>query len=218
MTTVAAGCCFGTVWWMNSATTRLLVLRHGQSEWNALGRWQGQADPPLSDAGMQQAAEAALRLGMFDGVWASDLQRASLTAAIIAEIIGIGPVQLDPRLREIHAGPWQGLTHTEVDSGWPGYLQEGRRPDGFESLDEAAQRAVEGIQAIAERHRGGEVLVITHGGIIRSLSGLGKHPLTRIPNLGGAWFTVDGDRLTRGEFVEVLEPEISGSPNSATML
>ncbi|MCU1398681.1 MAG: fructose-2,6-bisphosphatase, partial [Acidimicrobiales bacterium] len=70
--------------------TRLLVARHGQSEWNAAGRWQGQADVALSDEGMRQAAGAGLALGMFDAVWSSDLERASLTAAIIAEVIGIG--------------------------------------------------------------------------------------------------------------------------------
>ena len=97
--------------------TRLLVARHGQSEWNALGRWQGHADVPLSDDGMRQAADAGLALGTFDAVWASDLQRALLTAQIIAEIIGIGPVMIDARLRETDVGPWQGLTSVSRSRG-----------------------------------------------------------------------------------------------------
>ena len=74
--------------------TSVLAIRHGESEWNAVGRWQGQADPPLTDAGMLQAVAAAQVLGTFDGVYASSLQRAADTAAIIAEAIGVGPVQL----------------------------------------------------------------------------------------------------------------------------
>src|SRR3954464_6700209 len=93
-----------------SMTSRVLLVRHGQSEWNAVGRWQGQADPPLSDLGRAQARAAARSLGSLDAVYASDLQRATETALIIAEQIGIGPVILDPDLRERDAGQWSGLT------------------------------------------------------------------------------------------------------------
>ena len=108
--------------------TSLLVIRHGQSEWNAVGRWQGRADVALDEAGRLQAAEAALALGTFDAIWSSDLQRAHLTASIIGEILGIGPVLVDPRLAETDVGPWQGLTQREVEEGWPGYLAARRRP------------------------------------------------------------------------------------------
>ena len=166
------------------------AARHGQSEWNATGRWQGQADPPLSDEGRLQAAEAALQLGTFDAIWASDLERASLTAAIIAEIIGIGPVQLDQRLRETHVGPWQGLTHDEVNAGWPGFLDNHHRPDGFEAYDDAAARMIDAFVDIAAAAPDGEVLVISHGGVIRAVRRLLGAAEAKMPNLGGSWFSV----------------------------
>lgn len=192
-----------------AADTRLLVVRHGQSEWNAVGRWQGQADPPLDRAGQLQAVAASELLGTFDAVWASDLQRARLTAEIIAELLGIGPVQIDQRLREVHVGPWEGLTRDEVEAGWPGYLAERRRPDGFEPYDDAAQRLMAALTDIATEHPGGEVLVISHGGIIRAA----RHSLgatdTHLPNLGGTWMTAHGphpsNRLTPGDLVELAD-------------
>ena len=102
--------------------TRVLLIRHGQSEWNADGRWQGQADPPLTDLGRHQAMHAARNLGAVDAIVASDLQRASETALIIAEALGVGPVVLEPGLRERDAGEWSGLTRAEIERDWPGYL------------------------------------------------------------------------------------------------
>ena len=74
-----------------SPVTRLLVVRHGQSEWNAAGQWQGRANPPLTMEGQRQAAAAARALGAFDAVVASPLLRAAETATIISEHLGIGP-------------------------------------------------------------------------------------------------------------------------------
>jgi broad specificity phosphatase PhoE len=193
--------------------TQLLVVRHGQSEWNASGRWQGQADPPLDRAGQLQAAAAAEVLGTFDAVWASDLQRATLTARIIAELLGIGPVQIDPRLRETDVGPWQGLTRVEVEAGWPGYLAERRRPDGFEPYDLAAARLQSALSDIAAEHPGGQVLVITHGGVIRALRrSLGSSD-PHMPNLSGSWIHAHGPgRLRAGDVVSLLaEPEPTAS-------
>ena len=191
--------------------TRLLVARHGQSEWNAVGRWQGQADAPLSDEGMRQAADAGLVLGTFDSVWASDLQRASLTANIIAEIIGIGPVLVDPRLRETDVGPWQGLTHDEVEQGWPGYLADHRRPEGFEPYDDAAERMMAAFRDIARANPGGEVLVVSHGGAIRAVRRLLGASDGRIPNLGASWFTVRGDNVIAGDSVLLINAEPTGT-------
>lgn len=191
------------------STTQLLVVRHGQSEWNASGRWQGHADPPLDRAGQLQAAAAAEVLGTFDAVWASDLQRATLTARIIAELLGIGPVQIDPRLRETDVGPWQGLTRAEVEEGWPGYLAEHRRPDGFEPYELAAARVAAALTDIAAEHPGGQVLVVSHGGVIRalrrSLGGSDPH----LPNLSGSWIHAHGlGRLHPGDVVSLLvEPQ-----------
>src|SRR3954452_11777953 len=79
---------------------RLLLVRHGQSEWNAVGRWQGQADPPLTELGRAQARAAARAIGELDAVFSSDLRRARETAEVIAECIGVGPVISDAGLRE----------------------------------------------------------------------------------------------------------------------
>lgn len=193
-----------------TVVTRLLVVRHGQSEWNAIGRWQGHADPPLSEHGQLQAAGAGLHLGMFDGIWASDLKRASLTAEIIATIIGIGPVILDKRLRETHVGPWEGLTHDEVNAGWPGFLDNHQRPDGFEPYDDAAARMVAAFTDIAARCPGGDVLVISHGGAISAVRRLLGAEIARLPNLGGSWFTVSGGHVHAGEVANLDGAEPTG--------
>ena len=193
--------------------TRLLVARHGQSEWNAIGLWQGHADPPLSDEGMRQAADAGLSLGMFDAIWASDLQRASLTANIIAEILGVGPVLIDARLRETDVGPWQGLNRAEVEADWPGYLAERRRPVGFESYDAAAERLLAALRDIAAENPGGEVLVVSHGGVIRAARRLLGAASGQMPNLGASWFTVHNatGAVVAGDVVALIDAEATGT-------
>ena len=194
--------------------TRVLVLRHGQSEWNALRRWQGHADIDLDDEGVRQAVAAGTVLGTFDAVWASDLQRARHTAEIIAEAIGIGPVQIDPRLRETDVGPWEGLTHSEVESGWPGFLAAHRRPEGFEPYEEAASRMGAALRDIAAQQPGGEVLVVSHGGVIRALRRSLDAPDEHLPNLAGAWFACDTDgRLTATGMVAPLADRVSLPPS-----
>lgn len=188
------------------APTRVLVLRHGQSEWNASGRWQGHADPPLDRAGELQAVAASELLGTFDAVWASDLQRASRTAMIIAELLGIGPVQIDPRLRETNVGPWEGLTSQEVERGWPGYLAKRKRPVGFEPYEAAAARLLAALRDMAAPYPGGEVLAVSHGGVIRAALREVGAPDPRLPNVSGAWFMVHpGGRVQGGEVVELAQ-------------
>jgi len=192
------------------APTRLLVIRHGESEWNAMRRWQGQADPPLNDEGVRQAREAALKLGSFDAIWSSDLQRACHTAAIIAEALGVGPVQVDPRLRETHVGPWQGLTHDEIEVGWPGFLADRRRPDGFEIDEDVNGRVLEAFHDIAATTPGGEALVVTHAGVIRSVRRALGEVDVQMPNLSGSWFTVGADAVSVGALVNIIGAEPTG--------
>jgi broad specificity phosphatase PhoE len=196
---------------MSRPPCRLLVARHGQSEWNAVGRWQGQADVPLSRAGLRQAAAAGLSLGTFAAIWSSDLERASMTAAIIGEILGLGPVVIDARLRETHVGPWEGLTHREVEEGWPGFLAEGKRPDGFEDYDDAARRMIDAFCDIAEQHPGEEVLVVSHGGAIRAVRRLVGAPDARVGNLTASWFTVSGTDVIAGDVVQLVDAEHTGA-------
>jgi probable phosphoglycerate mutase len=186
--------------------TRLLLVRHGQSTWNADGRWQGQADPPLSELGERQAADAAARVGMVDAVYASDLERASRTAAIIASRLGTD-VLVDPRLRERHAGPWEGHTRTEIEAGWPGMLASGARPEGYEGDVQVLARALVSLREIAGLHEGGDVLVVTHGGVVRTLEqhlGAGDGLL---PNLGGRWIGWGADGPVLGDRIELLDED-----------
>ncbi len=128
---------------------RILLVRHGQSEWNADGRWQGQADPPLSELGEEQAVAAARALGMVDAIYASDLVRAHHTAELVAAQIG-SDVVVAPNLRERSAGEWEGRTRAEINERWPGYLESGRRPAGYEPDDSVLER----VPHRARSHRG----------------------------------------------------------------
>jgi broad specificity phosphatase PhoE len=183
---------------------RILLVRHGQSEWNADGRWQGQADPPLTELGEEQAAAASRAVGMVDAIYASDLVRAHRTADIVAELLG-SDVAPDERLRERSAGEWEGRTRAEIDEGWPGYLETGRRPAGYEPDDSVLERVLAALDEIAAQHDG-DVLVVTHGGVVRVVERhLGGDAEGLIPNLGGLWLEHDGARLALGERVVLLD-------------
>lgn len=175
-----------------SLATRVLILRHGQSEWNALGRWQGQADPPLTALGEQQARMAGRLLASecppFDAVITSDLDRARTTGETIAGIIGCSVQELDPRWRENDAGEWQGLTRDEIRRTWPGYLESDRRPPGFESHHSTMTRCLSALDTISSRFPAKYVLVISHGGVLRILHQHLGGPEQRFPNLSGCWF------------------------------
>ena len=196
--------------------TRVLLLRHGQSTWNEARRWQGQADPPLTALGEQQALAASRVLGQFDRIVASDLERARSTAELIAGELGIGPIDLDERLRENHAGEWEGLTAEEVESGWPGYLAEHRRPPGFEPPDDVASRAMAALLAIGRTCPSGEVLAVSHGGVIRLLRRLLGVTDVPITNLSGCWFTVhERDLAVDADVLTLIEQDEASAPGPA---
>lgn len=155
------------------APTRILLARHGETEWNRVGRWQGQADPPLNDLGRRQAKELAERLSG-DGivaVYSSDLRRASGTARVVAERLGLDVVE-DPELREIDVGSWSGLTRAEVQARFPdGFArwQAGEIGHDGETREQLTDRVVAAVERVAADHPEGTVLVVTHGGAIRAL-------------------------------------------------
>ncbi|MGI8985102.1 MAG: histidine phosphatase family protein [Acidimicrobiales bacterium] len=202
---------------------RLLLLRHGQSAWNAAGRWQGQADPPLSPLGEEQAREAAGRLvaGRFSRVVASDLQRARRTAEILAGPLGL-VVEVDPDLREIDVGDWQGLTRAEIRARAPEALadwSEGRSEStpGGELRSDLTDRARHALlRAAGASQPGDRVLVVSHGALIRNLDrALGVAP-DAIGNLAGRWYESDGfGSLMPAALVSLADPEdrtLSQSP------
>ena len=123
--------------------TDLLVVRHGQSEWNAIGRWQGHADPSLSELGRRQAFVAAAvdRRGRRHRLQRSAASRRDRGDHLRAARRRSGDV--DERLRERNAGQWTGLTRAEIDKGWPGWIDEARQPEGFEDVDSVLERVVE---------------------------------------------------------------------------
>lgn len=183
--------------------TRLLLVRHGESEWNAVGRWQGWADPPLSELGRRQAAVAARAVGAVDAVVSSDLQRAHETASIIAGELGIGPVVVDAALRERDAGDWTGLTRTQIEEGWPGFLASGDRPPGYEGDDAILGRALPALLALEAA--GEAVLVVTHGGLIGTVDRHLGQTHARTPNLGGRIVDVVDGRLVPGETLLLVD-------------
>ena len=183
--------------------TRLLLVRHGESEWNAIGRWQGWADPPLSDLGRRQAAVGSRAVGAVDAIVSSDLRRARQTAEIIAGELGIGPVVVDAALRERDAGPWTGLTRREIEEQWPGWIAEGKRPDGYEEDGSVLERVMPALRVLEAA--GAAVLVVTHGGVIGAVERDLREPRSRTPNLGGRVVDVEDGRLRSGEQLLLVE-------------
>ena len=192
---------------------RLLLVRHGQSEWNADGRWQGQADPPLSDLGRLQARAAGATIGAVDAIVASPLERAHHTAMAISESVGVGPVLVVDDLMERHAGEWQGLTRAQIDAQYPGYLEDRgvarRRPPGWEDDDVLLERVLRAIATfLTELDGADDVVAVTHGGVIYALERHLGADFQRIPNLGARFVTVDASgRMALGERLLLVDPD-----------
>jgi probable phosphoglycerate mutase len=145
--------------------TTLILARHGETDWNRDGIWQGHGDPPLNDVGRGQARELAERLARIeiDALYSSDLRRAYETAEIVAHAKGL-EITADPDLREIDIGAWSGLTRAEIEQRFPGMVR-----DGGETNEAFNARALDTVRRIATAHAGRRVLVITHGGVVRAL-------------------------------------------------
>ena len=162
--------------------TTLLLVRHGETDWNTERRWQGHADVPLNDRGREQAQRLAEELGaeMLDAIYASDLVRARETAEIVGAALGVEVIP-DPDLREIDVGSRQGRTWTEIDNQpeWDGEPHQAH-----------AERVLRAVHAIAERHPSQRVLVVTHGGSMRRLHehlGLDSGPFENCTVWACAW-------------------------------
>jgi probable phosphoglycerate mutase len=192
---------------VTTTSTTFLLLRHAQSAWNEQGRWQGRADPPLSDLGRRQARAAADRLGAVDVVVASPLERAHVTAEILADVNGIGPVVVDDDLVERDVSEWSGLTRAEIEAEWPGYLDEARRPPGWEDDDAVVARALAALLRLEAAYRGASVVVVTHGGLIGSLERHHGASGGRLANLSGRLVSHDGTTPSIGERLVLLDDD-----------
>jgi len=191
------------------------MVRHGQSTWNVEHRWQGQANPPLSQRGRNQAHAATSLVGAVDAVISSPQDRALETAAIIANSIGVGPVQVVENLYERHIGVWSGMTTSEIEAAHPGWIDAQKRLDDWETDESVFKRVTAAMFDIRANFPRATLLVVTHGGVIAAIEkGLGTDE-GRIPNLHGRIFTVDDGEIKVEERVELLPPELStgGSRN-----
>jgi probable phosphoglycerate mutase len=161
--------------------TQLIIVRHGQTEWNIAGIRQGHLDSRLTSKGVAQAQALAARLARekFTALYSSDLGRAVQTAMAVADLTG-HEIITDPRLRERHLGVFQGLNANEITEKYP----EERRllrtmgPDyiipGGESMRQQVERNVSYLNELAHKHAGETIVVVTHGGVV---SGFFRHTL-----------------------------------------
>lgn len=174
-------------------------VRHGETDWNRDRRVQGQSDTPLNDVGREQARALAIVLAPvgFDAAYSSDLIRATETAEIILRDRGM-TIQTTDRLRERSFGSWEGRLVPELEAegllssrGWP-YVDA---PHGGESIADLEARVVAVVRAITSQHQDDTVLVVAHGGVIRSaLSAWIGIEAPIIANCGVYVIGVDGDR------------------------
>jgi len=163
-------------------TTRLVVIRHGETAWNAAGRLQGHRDIPLNALGLRQAAALAAAL-VGEGlaaVVASDLQRAWQTGAALATSLGL-PLHAEPGLRERCFGMLEGLTHAEIEAQWPDHARRWRQrepgfaPAGGESLVDFQARCLATVDRVAATFAGQTVALVCHGGVLDGLYRAATH-------------------------------------------
>lgn len=153
--------------------TTILLARHGETDWNREGRFQGHADPPLNRTGRAQAVDlsVALMAEQLAAAYSSPLRRALETADVVAASHGLEPVPLDD-LREVDVGSWSGLTRAEVEERFPAqfarWLDHGQGWEDGETYEEMGRRAVDALLRVAAAHDGERVLAVTHGGPIRA--------------------------------------------------
>jgi bisphosphoglycerate-dependent phosphoglycerate mutase family 1 len=196
------------------AVRRLLVVRHGESEWNREGRWQGWIDIPLTARGEAQARARGVELHAdghrFVAVHCSDLVRAARTAALISEALGGPSPQAGQALRERFGGDWQGLNSEEIGARFPEERAAWRRgelagPPGGETDAEVLDRVRMAIAEIDAAAPDGPVLIVTHGGVLGQLTAsAGVDRREPASNLGGRWFDWDRETLRAGDALPPL--------------
>ncbi|GMQ78512.1 MAG: histidine phosphatase family protein [Anaerolineae bacterium] len=199
----------------------LLLIRHGQTDWNIAGRWQGHTDIPLNETGLAQGRLLARRLSTWPikAVYSSDLSRAARTADLISEPLNLQPIYLEA-LRERNGGLFQGMTTGEIHEKYPEDLallrETGMAPHVGESNLDVAQRLLKAFERIISDHEGEMVAIVSHGGALASIVAyylgfpLGERArLSLRANTGLSIVEIDG----RGPIVTLLNDvsHLSGS-------
>jgi broad specificity phosphatase PhoE len=200
--------------------TVVLLARHGQSDWNAAGRFQGHADRPLTERGRKQAKQLAERLARIplDAVYASDLRRARETAAPVANAHGL-EVETLRELREVNVGSWSGLTREEAKRRFPAgfrrWLEWDAGWDDGETYDQLGERVVQAVHRLAARHPGGRILVVSHGGSVRAVHAAAhgtdvptyrrEHPVVRNADLSVILVMADGRLCEPSNPIQALD-------------
>ena len=206
----------------------VLVIRHGLTFWNAEHRWQGRADIDLHPEGIEQAHDAARRLNglRVHHVISSNLGRAQQTAQILQKTLVISEPDLiiDDRLAERDIGQWSGLVTDEIELQWPGRLDQWRRGEaevpGGETEAGMAARVIEGLRSALDSVSTQLVpvaVIVTHGGVMRTLDRLTNASERNVHNLDGRWFSLVDDAIVPGEVVRLAErrEEEGGSVGNA---
>ena len=172
----------------------LILLRHGETEWNLTGRMQGLSDTRLTAAGLDQAHQAVAKMPAFAQIWTSPLQRALITSQIIADYQR-SKYMVDDRLIERSWGEWEGMLPEEVDQRWPGWRARGWKPPGYEDDESVFARFQSWFCDVPVVGSAGPVAAVTHGGfmsaVVRVLGGTD----TGYKNLEGIWLADDEGRL-----------------------
>ena len=156
--------------------TELILIRHGETEWNRERRIQGHTDIGLSAAGLDQARQLATRLASepIRALYTSDLARARETASLLADALALPP-RMTPLLREVGFGAWEGLTVSELEARWPDEYAAWRqdsvtyRPPEGERIEELQQRSMAAVAEILTAHPGERVAVFGHGGSVKAI-------------------------------------------------
>jgi len=150
--------------------THLCLIRHGQTDWNLEGRYQGQSDVPLNQTGMAQAITLIEKLNgqTFNAIYSSDLKRARQTAEPISKVMGM-EVHVEKRLREINQGEWEGVLVEEIKARYAEIWSQRTvdpasvRPPGGETVGEVAQRMYAALDDISRLFPNGQLLIVSHG-------------------------------------------------------
>jgi len=190
--------------------TTILLIRHGQTDWNVARRWQGHLDIPLNKEGINQARALAQRLEsrQVSAIYSSDLKRAAMTADILGHALNLEPIYT-PVWRERHVGDFAGLTNAEIQGKLPEAWKEMQKgllnPPGGEKYVDLYQRVVRGFKQILEGHKDETVAIVSHGGALMTLIshvlGLGVDQYGRFSLAGNTGLSIvqvndHGPRLT----------------------